>query len=99
MLTLQQIQQIVAAYFKDKPVRSVYLFGSYARGEAEENSDIDLLIEYDDKKKKVSLWDTIRYKLGLEDELKQPVELVEESTVYHRFLPHIRQDKIKIYEA
>lgn len=99
MLTIQQIQQVVADYFKDKPVTKVYLFGSYARGEANESSDVDLLVEYDDAKKKTSLFDTIRYKLGLEDQLKLPVELIEETGVYHRFLPYVQQDKIKIYEA
>ncbi len=46
MLTTVQIQKVVADYFKDKPVKKVYLFGSYARGEANENSDVDLLLEF-----------------------------------------------------
>lgn len=41
------IKQLVQEYFKDKPVQKVYLFGSYARGEADENSDIDLLVDLD----------------------------------------------------
>ena len=45
MLTVQQIQKVVSDYFKDKPVKKVYLFGSYARGEADENSDVDLLLD------------------------------------------------------
>ncbi|MCW3073538.1 MAG: hypothetical protein JWP69_607 [Flaviaesturariibacter sp.] len=45
MLTTAQIQAIVADYFKDKPVKKVYLFGSYARGEANEKSDVDLLLD------------------------------------------------------
>lgn len=99
MLTIAQIQQIVTAYFKDKPVKRVYLFGSYARGEATEESDVDLLVEYDDSKKVVSLFETFRYKLGLEDILNSSVELVETSAVYHRFLPYIEKDKVKIFEA
>ena len=51
MLTTEQIRKVVAAYFKDKPVKKVYLFGSYARGEANENSDVDLLVELDYSKK------------------------------------------------
>ncbi len=45
MLTTGEIQKVVADYFKDKPVKRVYLFGSYARGEATENSDVDLLLD------------------------------------------------------
>lgn len=51
MLTTEQIKQTVTNYFKDKPVKRVYLFGSYARGEADEKSDVDLLIDLDTEKK------------------------------------------------
>ncbi|RYE90291.1 MAG: nucleotidyltransferase [Cytophagaceae bacterium] len=44
-LSLEYIRQVVAAYFADKPVRRVEVFGSYARGEATAESDLDLLIE------------------------------------------------------
>lgn len=30
MLTTEQIKNVVTSYFKDKPVKKVYLFGSYA---------------------------------------------------------------------
>ncbi len=99
MLTIPQMQQIVTAYFKEMPVKKVYLFGSFARGEATESSDVDLLVEYDDSGKTISLFETFRYKLGLEDVLSRQVELVENATIYHRFLPYIEKDKIKIYEA
>ena len=51
ILTFEQIQKTVQDYFKDKPVKKVFLFGSYAKGIATENSDVDLLVEYDDDKK------------------------------------------------
>lgn len=47
MLTIEQIQAVVADHFRDKPVKKVWLFGSYARGEADEKSDVDLLVEVD----------------------------------------------------
>ena len=99
MLTIQQIQQTVAAYFKDKPVKKVYLFGSYARGEATEDSDVDLLVEYNNGAKRVSFYDTIEYRIELEAVLKLSVELVSENAVYERFLTYIQKDRIKIYEA
>jgi hypothetical protein len=51
MLTTEQIRKTVSEYFKDKPVKKVYLFGSYARGEADEESDVDLLVDLDDQAK------------------------------------------------
>jgi len=43
-LPLEHIRQVVAAYFADKPARRVEVFGSYARGEATAESDLDLLL-------------------------------------------------------
>lgn len=50
MLTIEQIKATVADYFKDKPVKSVYLIGSYARGDAGEASDVDLGIIMEETK-------------------------------------------------
>lgn len=50
MLTTEQIRAMVSEYFKDKPVKKVYLFGSYATGEANEQSDVDLLVDLDYEK-------------------------------------------------
>ena len=36
---------MVAEYFADQPVRRVQVFGSYARGEATAEWDLDLLLE------------------------------------------------------
>jgi uncharacterized protein len=45
-LTEQELEQI-REYFKKQPVIKAYLFGSYARGEADAESDIDLLVDLD----------------------------------------------------
>jgi predicted nucleotidyltransferase len=45
-LTPQQIGLIVE-YFRPQPIFAVYLFGSYARGDADDESDIDLVLEVD----------------------------------------------------
>ena len=37
------IQQKIADYFKTQPVLKAWLFGSYARGEETETSDVDIL--------------------------------------------------------
>jgi hypothetical protein len=35
--------QLIAEYFKTQPVLKAWLFGSYARGEEREDSDVDIL--------------------------------------------------------
>lgn len=44
ILSLEQIKSICRDVFKEYPVEYCYLFGSYAKGKANESSDIDLLV-------------------------------------------------------
>ncbi len=43
----EAMKQIIADYFKTQPVLRAWLFGSYARGEETEESDVDILVQYD----------------------------------------------------
>jgi len=71
ILKKENIKQVVQEYFKDKPVNKVFLFGSYARGDAKEDSDVDLIIEIDDSKKRLSLFDFLGLQLGIENSLNK----------------------------
>ncbi|MDV5117873.1 nucleotidyltransferase family protein, partial [Streptococcus pasteurianus] len=42
--TIEQIQEKIIPLVERYNLPAVHLFGSYARGEADENSDIDLVI-------------------------------------------------------
>ena len=44
-LTIDEIKELVAPVAARYDIEAIYLFGSYARGEAEANSDIDLRVE------------------------------------------------------
>ncbi|MCL2236266.1 MAG: nucleotidyltransferase domain-containing protein [Defluviitaleaceae bacterium] len=45
MLTLEAIKGVIAPIAEELDLRRVIVFGSYARGEQGENSDIDLVID------------------------------------------------------
>lgn len=45
MKTLDEIRNLIAPVLELYHVKSAYLFGSYARGEATETSDVDLLTD------------------------------------------------------
>lgn len=47
ILSLEEIQSACREVFKDYPVNFAYLFGSYAKGTAREDSDVDLVIGTD----------------------------------------------------
>ncbi len=44
VFTIEDIVRLVKPVAEKYGVKAVYLFGSYARGEADEDSDLDLLV-------------------------------------------------------
>ena len=96
MLTIQQIKDTVTDYFKDKPVKSVYLFGSYARNEAKEDSDIDILFSLYENTR-ISYFGLAQYLVDLEEKLSNKVDLVEEEILYPRLKQYVDNDKILLF--
>ena len=43
--TLPEIERILSPVFSEYPVKKAILFGSYAKGLAEPNSDVDILVD------------------------------------------------------
>jgi len=89
--------QIIRDYFIDKPVLRAYLFGSYSRNDADENSDIDILVDLD-YSEHIGLG-FVQMKLDLEQRLQKSVDLVSSQGVSKRLLPYIDKDKKLIYES
>jgi hypothetical protein len=89
---IRQIQN----YFKTQPVLKAYLFGSYVRGEATEESDVDLLVELD-YSQRIGLR-YVQMILDLEDLLHKKVDLVSEEGLSKYIRPYIEAEKQLIYE-
>ena len=83
-------------FFTDKPVLKAYLFGSYSREEADEESDIDLLVELD-YSKHIGLG-FARMKLDLEKLLNKKIDIISAGGVSSYIRPFIDKDKKLIYE-
>jgi hypothetical protein len=86
----------IAACLKNKPVKRAFLFGSTARNEEDENSDVDILVELD-YSKPIGLG-LLRMKLELEDLLNRKVDLLTSNSVSKYIKPFIDTEKILIYE-
>ncbi len=74
MLSQNQIRDALIKTANKYPIKSVSLFGSYADGNANEDSDVDLLVEF--LTPTVSLFMLYELKLDVETELKKNVDLV-----------------------
>ena len=95
--TTQKITQQIAEYFKTQPVLKDWLFGSFARGEETQNSDVDILVEYD-KNARISLM-TISHMIGeLEQSIGRKIDLVEEGCLLPFAVNSANRDKKLIYE-
>ena len=77
--------------FKNKyNVEKIGLFGSYARDEATENSDIDIFV-----KMKPSLFDMVAIKEQIENDLDRKVDIIREhKNIKPIFLKMIKKDLI-----
>ena len=73
ILTVEEITKKVSPVAKKYNLREVYLFGSYARGEAREESDVDLAFLSEEN---FSYFKIFEIEAELEDVLGKPVDLV-----------------------
>ena len=76
-------------------VKSMRLFGSYARGEATEHSDVDLLIDRGNLRSGFALGGLYA---DLRDDLRKELDLVTTQGADEDFLLRIRSDEVMIYE-
>ena len=90
--SLDYIRQVLAEYFADKPVRRVQVFGSYARGEATAESDLDLLIEMDQQVG----WAFFDYPRELAERLGIKVDIG--TVVSDYMMRYIKKDLTTLYE-
>ena len=90
---LKNTEKKIVSILKSNGVVKAGIFGSYARGEAKKNSDIDILV---DIKKDISLLDFVGIKLDLEKVLKRKVDLVEYSTIKPLLRGRILQEQVRI---
>ena len=86
----------IRKFFKDKPVIKAYIFGSYARNEQTETSDIDILVELDHTKPVVLKFFSMQ--VELEELLHTKVDLISANGVSEFIQPYIEKDKKLIYE-
>ena len=93
MLSELQKDIIINTMLPFNPVR-IGIFGSVARGEDTENSDIDILYLFN-ANAMVSLLDLSGIKIDLEEKLNKKVDLVSEEFVNNKLKPHI-MDELKI---
>ena len=75
--TIEEIKEIVSPIFKKYNIYNVYLFGSYARNEANKESDIDFIIKTEGT---LTMLQLTRLADELENALEKEIDIVFEES-------------------
>lgn len=95
ILTREQIQKVISEYFAAKPVKKVWLFGSYARGEADDKSDLDVLVDIEDNKVGLRY---LSWHEEIEELIHKKVQVVSNGALSKYIRPFVEADKVLLYE-
>ena len=97
MKSLEEIKEIIKSHREELKeryrVRSIAIFGSYVRGEQREESDIDLLVEFEGS---VSLLHIVSVENYLSDILGMKVDLVPRKNIREELRETIIKEAIAV---
>ena len=104
---IDEIRRKVTPVAQKYKLPAVYLFGSYARGEATEHSDIDILIDRSNSSiygkglfGMAAVYEDLREALGKELDLVTIAALEQDgnSNSSRRFAEEIKRERVALYE-
>lgn len=94
ILSIQEIKEIITPILNKYGIKEIYLFGSYARNEANIESDVDIYCEQGNIK---GMFDYSRLVNELEDALHKEVDVIfNTSKMDPYFEKSIMEEKIKL---
>ncbi len=101
--TIEQIKQKTAPIFKNYGVKKAYIFGSYAKGEQTDDSDVDIIV---DRGRLKSLFQLCGLQGELSETLQKNVDLLTSESLEYRsetrasqkFKQSLEDEEILLYE-
>lgn len=92
--TIDEIKKIVTPIAKKYQIAQVYLFGSFARGDYNEQSDIDIRIEKGKLKGMIAL---CGFYTEVSEALERRVDVLTTGSLSDVFLESIKKDEVILY--
>ena len=89
-ITIKKIISILVCH----GARRISIFGSYARGEANPESDIDIIVEFSESK---SLLDIVGIEQELSETLGRTIDLLTEKSISPYLVDKINKERVLIY--
>ena len=97
ILTIDEIREKIRPICEQYKIEKVWLFGSYARGEAREDSDVDLHIK---APKGIGLFGLGGLYADLEEALGKEIDLITRiPEEYKIFKKYVAREEISIYDS
>lgn len=93
--SVDDIKNIVVPIATQHGVDRIYLFGSYARGEATDHSDIDLRV---DRGRVKDVFELGALYSDLEESLGKDLDLLTTGSLDEAFLRHISTEEVLLYD-
>ena len=92
----QEIFEKIIKFLKNEGAKRISVFGSYVRGEEKRESDIDIVVEFSERK---SLLELVRIERELSEFLGIKVDLLTEQSISPYLIDSIRKEMEVIYEG
>lgn len=95
MMNREELYEKIIQILKNQGARKIALFGSYVRGEEKPESDIDIIVEFSERK---SLLDLVGIEQELSDAVGMRVDLLTEKSISPYLIDRIKKEMEVIYE-
>ena len=103
--TMDELRERITPVAKKYHLKAAYIFGSYARGEAKENSDVDILVDRTGSNIQGmfgigGLYNDLSESIGKKIDLVTTQSLEQRSTKERipTFVDAVNSERVKIYE-
>jgi predicted nucleotidyltransferase len=98
--TIDEIKERIRPVAEKYNLPAVYLFGSYARGEADEKSDIDIMIDRTGTKV-TGVWECVAVFEDMKDSLEKEIDMITTfglaDSKNARFKHNVEREKVVLY--
>ncbi len=86
---MDEIVNKLVSILKKHGAKKIEIFGSYARGEQKETSDLDIIVEFEERK---SLLELVGVEQELEDHLGIEIDLLTEASISPYLMEKIKKE-------
>ena len=95
----EEIREKILPLLLPYGVKQIALFGSVVRGEDTADSDLDILVEFDEPRRQpLGFFGWVRLERELGEKLGRRVELISARGLNRHIRPHVEAEKVVLYE-